>query len=194
MATISYFRSAIEWPDTRPPTVPATADLKPIGEFLPGVLELCAAAFELGPSCESPIEVQLGSRLIVALRKIQDSRLSLSTQYRLERYRYDFAITHEEELIALIECDGKEFHSTEAQIRNDRAKDKLAADKGVLMFRFSGSEIHSNDKACAGLILHDLRIYGHLTQQQWQTIEASLAPRPWYKGDEQFEVCEEEAA
>lgn len=98
---------------------------------MPSVLELCAAAFAIRPSCESPIEVMLGARLTVALDKIEESRLSLSFQYPLGRYRYDFAITREKKLIALIECDGKEFHSTEAQISNDRAKDKLAAETGV---------------------------------------------------------------
>jgi len=128
----------------------------------------------------------LGARLTVALRLIEDSRLSLSIQYPLGRYRYDFAITREEKLIALIECDGKEFHSTEAQIRNDRAKDKLAAEKGVPIFRFSGSEIFKNEKECVLLILYDLR--GHLTEKQWEIMCNYLARPKWYEGDDQLEA------
>src|SRR5262245_43651927 len=165
--------------------VPATADLRPLSHFMPSVLELCAAAFAIRPSCESPIEVMLGARLTVALDKSDESRLSLSIQYPLGRYRYDFAITRDEKLIALIECDGKQFHSTEAQIRNDRAKDKLAAEKGVPIFRFSGSEIFKNEKECVLLILYDLR--GHLTEKQWEIMCNYLARPKWYGGDDQLE-------
>jgi very-short-patch-repair endonuclease len=170
--------------------VPATANLRPLADFLPAVLELAAAAFAIRPSCESPIEVMLGARLTVALRKIEGAQLSLSHQYPLRRYRYDFAISGEEKLIALIECDGKAFHSTEAQIANDRAKDKLAAEKGVPIFRFSGSEIFENEKECVLLILYDLR--GHLTEEQLQIVWNYLAPRPWYKGDDQFKANEDD--
>jgi very-short-patch-repair endonuclease len=168
---------------------PATADLRPLSHFMPPVLELCAAAFAIRSFCESPIEVMLGARLTVALRKIEESHLSLSFQYPLGRYRYDFAITREEKAIALIECDGKEFHSTEAQISNDRAKDKLAAQKGVPVFRFSGSEIFKNEKECALLILYDLR--DHLTEKQLEILCNYLAPRR-YEGDDQFEVKEDD--
>jgi very-short-patch-repair endonuclease len=169
--------------------VRATADPRPLSHFIPAVLELCATAFAIRPSCESPIEVMLGARLTVALQKIEESRLSLSFQYPLGRYRYDFAITREEKLVALVECDGKEFHSTEAQISSDRAKDKLARQNGVPIYRFSGSEIFKNEKECVLLILYDLR--GHLTEKQLKTLCDYLTPRLSHEGDDQLEVKED---
>jgi hypothetical protein len=71
-------------------------------------------------------------------------------------YRYDFAITRQGKLIALIECDGKEFHSTKDQLANDREKDKLGAEMVVRMFRFSGSDIYRDAKGCVRKVLHTI--------------------------------------
>jgi very-short-patch-repair endonuclease len=174
----STFRSAIEWPDMLPPSEEATGELKPISSIITSAVEIMASAVTIAPDCESPIEVELGARLSDAIRLIGDPSLLLVPQYVIQRYRYDFAITRMGMPIAHIECDGKDFHSTEDQLANDRAKDDLAAKEGVLLFRFSGSEIFNDGKDCVRRILQTMRFRGHLTQQQWDTVELSLTPRP----------------
>jgi|GEM_PF-3055585 very-short-patch-repair endonuclease len=105
----------------------------------------------LKPHCDSPIEVMLGAHLrwIIAKRQAWAEALP---QYRLQRFRYDFAIKVPGLLlspIVLIECDGAEFHSTAAQIANDQKKDALAAEIGAAMFRFTGKDIVRDPHGCA---------------------------------------------
>jgi very-short-patch-repair endonuclease len=173
----SNFRSAIEWPDMRPKVEEATGELKPISSIMAELAEIWASAATIAPKCESPIEVDLGARLSHALGLIDDSTLLLVPQYILGSYRYDFALSRNGKPIALIECDGREFHSTEEDVANDRAKDALAANEGLLLFRFSGSEIFRDTKECVRIILRTLRLRGHLTQRQWDVVELALPSR-----------------
>jgi very-short-patch-repair endonuclease len=176
---LSTFQSAIEWPDMRAETEEATGELRPLSSCLVSVIEIMASAVSIAPDCESPIEVDLGARLSVAIRLIADPTLLLVPQYVVGPYRYDFAITRKGRPIALIECDGKEFHATEDQQANDRAKNDRAAKQGVLLFRFSGSDIFRDGKDCVRTILGTLRVHGQLTPQQWDAVESTLAPRPF---------------
>jgi hypothetical protein len=100
---LSNFQSAIEWPEMCPESEEPTGELKPIFPFIVSALEQIASAVALAPRCESPIEIDLGGRLSSAIRLIDDSSLVLVPQYVLGQYRYDFAITRKERLIALIE-------------------------------------------------------------------------------------------
>jgi very-short-patch-repair endonuclease len=94
--------------------------------------------------CESPIEYQLGAPLIVAAEKWG---FTVQPQFSLDRYRYDFAIIRATGKIAtLVECDGREFHSTEKQKANDRAKDTAARKAGPSVSRVTGKEIFRNPK------------------------------------------------
>jgi hypothetical protein len=104
----SNFRSAIEWPEMRPPREEATGELRPISSSVISTVEILSSAVTIAPDCESPIEVDLGARLSSAIRRIDDSNLLLVPQYVLGPYRYDFAIIREGKPIALIECDGFE--------------------------------------------------------------------------------------
>jgi very-short-patch-repair endonuclease len=176
---LSNFRSAIEWPEMRPPTEEVTGDFKWLGEFLPAVLEFVGSAYILAPECESPIEVELGARLSNALSSVRESGLSLVPQFRLGTFRYDFAIMREGKTIALVECDGKDYHSTAEQIANDRKKDSLAAKRDAMLFRFSGSDIFRNGKFCVYTIVQNLRDQGYLTQEQWDLLKGQLSPRPF---------------
>jgi hypothetical protein len=91
----SNSRSAIEWPDMRPPREHTTADFAQIASFIP--VDVWATAFEIAPDCDdSPIEVEFGARLINAVRLINDPEfLKVTPQYVLGPYRYDFAIFRE---------------------------------------------------------------------------------------------------
>lgn len=58
--------------------------------------------------------------------------------------------------VVLIECDGRDFHCTDAQIANDRRKDAAAALAGIRVLRFTGSEIFHNPTRCAAVVLGGL--------------------------------------
>lgn len=75
-------------------------------------------------------------------------------------------------------CDAKGIYSTRDQLANDRAKDKLSAEMGVRMFRFSGSDICRDPKGCARKVLHTVIFKNHLTPDQWEALNLILAPRP----------------
>jgi very-short-patch-repair endonuclease len=50
--------------------------------------------------------------------------------------------------LVLVECDGKEFHSSVDQQANDKLKDAAASRMGIRLIRFTGSEIHRDIDAC----------------------------------------------
>jgi very-short-patch-repair endonuclease len=173
----SNLQSAIERLDLHPPIGYATGELKPLHSFLPALFDKWVLEGSIADVCESPIEVELGVQFLIAFRAIGNDDFELVPQQVLGSFRYDFAITRQGKLICLIECDGKEFHSTAEQIANDRAKDTLAAQMGVRMFRFSGSDIWRDPKGCAREVLHTIIFKIHLTPDQWDALNLALAPR-----------------
>jgi very-short-patch-repair endonuclease len=103
--------------------------------------------------CESPIERQLAAHLIPHAERYG---FKVVEQFKLKRYRYDFAILWDDNVIALVECDGAAFHSTPAQRARDAVKDALAEQSGFAMFRYSGRDIHRNAWKCAEEIIFRL--------------------------------------
>lgn len=159
----SKFRSAIDWPDLNEP------EEAPIREFIPlrvamiKAVQCAAESATMAVVTESPIETIFGAKLALALRPVceelgwtftvgaqPDADVSLQPQYPLQQYRYDFAILAKGQSrpLILIECDGKEFHSTEQQQANDRRKDKAALRAGIQLVRFSGSDINNDIDRC----------------------------------------------
>jgi very-short-patch-repair endonuclease len=119
---------------------------------------------EVSPDCESPIENLLGAAVLemferagVRLTLCNADRLEgapdgllLVPQFRWGYYRSDWAIVVARPLGALlIECDGRDFHSSPEQKAHDAKKDRAALDRGYLTMRFTGSEIFRNADACA---------------------------------------------
>jgi very-short-patch-repair endonuclease len=119
---------------------------------------------EVSPDCESPIESMLGAAILemferanVRLTLCKADRLEgapagllLVPQFRWGYYRSDWAIVVAKPLSAiLIECDGREFHSSPEQKAHDAKKDRAALDRGYLTMRFTGSEIFRDADACA---------------------------------------------
>jgi very-short-patch-repair endonuclease len=137
------------------------------------VLESIAIAQEIDSLCESPIELDLAVALTKALRAIDDPTLSLGHQFLLNRFRYDLAIKREgrSRPLVLIECDGKEFHSTEDRIAADRTKDALAAKAGIFLWRFSGSQIYRELDACVYRVLKAMRLRGQISARDWDALE-----------------------
>jgi very-short-patch-repair endonuclease len=55
--------------------------------------------------------------------------------------------------LVLVECDGKEFHSSADQQANDKLKDVAALQAGIRLVRFTGSEIHRDIDACVTYVM-----------------------------------------
>lgn len=62
------------------------------------------------------------------------------------------------EVSLAIECDGKEFHSTEEQIQRDNRKNLAAKNAGIPLLRFSGSSIFRHAERCVDEILVALEL------------------------------------
>ncbi|MGQ0685785.1 endonuclease domain-containing protein [Bradyrhizobium sp.] len=169
----------------------AATDFKPFASCLALAVDYAAKARALGPGCDSPIEVELGVRVERALRVIGDPTLSLKPRYFLSSYIYDLAIFREGRPypIIIVECDGKDFHSTPEQLQNDARKNKLARSKGIALLRFTGSEIHRTPDDCVAKILQMMRFMrpSQLTQGQCDLLDAAgiqrHPPLPTYNRD-----------
>jgi very-short-patch-repair endonuclease len=101
---------------------------------------------------ESAIEQMLAEQLIGPAQKWG---YEIIPQFKIENYRYDFAIknTTTGRVVAVVECDGRDFHSTPEQLENDARKDELARQHGFSMFRRTGSDIAANPVKCAEQII-----------------------------------------
>lgn len=141
-------------------------DFKPvlIGAALMSVVDRVRLILNVSPGCDSPIEAQLGAEIItffdrasepLLLCKAIDLRnaphgLLLVPQFAWSVYRSDWAILSARRHGALlIECDGKEFHSSDAQRAHDAKKDAAALDSGFVTLRFTGSQIFRDADGCA---------------------------------------------
>lgn len=106
---------------------------------------------KLTPLCESPIEIDLGAALIALL----SGQYIVAPQFKLGRYRYDFSIssTAQSKPVMLVECDSRQFHQTNEQLANDRAKDKAASSAGILLVRVRGTDIYRDPFAVARFVI-----------------------------------------
>lgn len=141
-------------------------DFKPasIGDSVLSLIERLGHAREIGGNCDSPIEEILGAAIMLRFERegrplklclVADLQepfdgLLLVPQFAWGYYRSDWAIIHQKRTGALlIECDGREFHSSAEQVAHDAKKDAAAHDRGYLTFRFTGSQIHRFPDECA---------------------------------------------
>jgi very-short-patch-repair endonuclease len=157
----SNFKSAIAWPDFQDEVAP-TGEWESLGTVGLKAVEAAAESFTMAAETESPIETIFGAKLALALRPLcndigwkfsvgtGDDDLVLYPQFPLARFRYDFAVMAKwtARPLVLIECDGKDFHSSADQQANDKLKDEAAAKAGIRLIRFTGSEINGDVDAC----------------------------------------------
>src|SRR4051812_31041105 len=160
----SNFKSAIDWSEPREVASEADAGFKPLGHGLFQAIDNAAHAYAIAPDTDSPIEVQFGGYLAGNLSRALNANgigfkvgppepathltVFLCPQYVVGRFRYDFALLVNNRPAVLIECDGKEFHSSDEAIANDRGKDQRAAEIGALIRRYTGSSIYRDLKGC----------------------------------------------
>lgn len=137
-----------------------------IGEVLGPIMETAANFRKIGKSCDSPIEEELGACVLTYFASkghplklnlevdLRCGELILVPQFKWSFYRSDWAIlrARPQAQALLIECDGKDFHSSPEQRIHDARKDAAATAHGHLTIRFTGSEIFRRPKACAAKI------------------------------------------
>jgi len=135
-------------------------------------LETAGAAMEIVGAAESPIEEMFGGALTAELRRRYTAEefgifnpaepnehpagcMMLVAQFELLRFRYDFALRFRgsPDPFLLIECDGKQFHSSPEQIANDRRKDECALKHGVHLIRLKGGDIHYRIEKCVAEVV-----------------------------------------
>lgn len=150
-------------------------DFKPVslGGVFAKVVDRAAASFLASGSADSPIETMLGAAVILIFRdagkplmlctneELDKARKGLLfvPQFKWSIYRSDWAIFNPKTSGALVlECDGKDFHSSADQMAHDQKKDAAAHDRGYLTMRFTGSQIHRDPDGCAKKI-YDV-VYG----------------------------------
>lgn len=135
-------------------------EMKPLRVAMVDALKVLASKYSIAPMTESPIETILGAAVSLLMgdalgdefkigKTGREATFTLVPQYKLACYRYDFAICVGGNSFVLIECDGKDFHSSPEQIENDDEKDRTACELGKKLLRFTGSMINSNADLCA---------------------------------------------
>lgn len=154
-----------------------------LAEQLEHSIDHCSGV--LSRLCQSPIEVALGTALVLldvkrrfptrnmlVLRVCTDDACSYMTstfgdyrilvpQYRWGKYVIDFAYL-EPSFRIFIECDGHDFHErTKEQAAHDRRKDRAIQAAGVPILRFTGMEIYADPCGCA------LQVYDQI-QLGWE--------------------------
>jgi len=144
-------------------------ELKPIGPMFQNSLERANLVLKFRQVTDSPIEDLLGAAILMQAERADldlkmrldgdnsKSEFTLVPQFRWEIYRSDLAIIGRRRVQLLIECDGKEFHSSPEQKAHDGKKDAAAAARGWRTVRFTGSEIHRDFDGCAAKILRLIR-------------------------------------
>jgi very-short-patch-repair endonuclease len=153
----------------------AATDFKSFSLCAAEAVDYASIARTLALGCDSHIEVALGVKIKKALGVVGDPTLSLTPRYFLDRYIYDLAICREGRPfpIIIVECDGRDFHSTPEQIQNDTRKTNLASSKGIILFRFTGTEIHRTPDDCVAKVLRAMRLKSELTLAQCDLLDAA---------------------
>jgi len=120
-------------------------------------------------NCESPIEQllslemdRLGIELIYLFNPAIDV-LGMTRQAEIvagnHKYRADFLIEvhykHPKDTLVkfVIECDGFDYHSSKAQMKNDYARTRALQESGYEVIKFTGSEIYLSACRCARSVL-----------------------------------------
>lgn len=143
-------------------------------QFVAHLKAIVDARAEIASFVESPIELILGSHLLVAGREHFPAwefatpsqvewkpadRLLFIPQFPWRNFRVDFALRppSASQPNIVIECDGHEFHAaTAAQIYRDGCRDDVMQAAGITVIRFTGSQINTDPRSCAEFVLRHL--------------------------------------
>jgi very-short-patch-repair endonuclease len=137
-----------------------TDEMKPFRFALADAINLLASKYSMSAKTESPIETIFGAEIYRLMKDVLgesfkvgktglEADFTLIPQFKLNSFRYDFALCIRGEAYVLIECDGEDFHASPEQIDNDAAKDLTARTNGMQIKRFPGWRINAHAKECA---------------------------------------------
>lgn len=106
-------------------------------------------------------------------------QVTIEPQAKIGRYRADFLVLaklkpESEPIKIIVECDGAEFHQTVEQRKRDWVRQSELEDRGYLVIRFSGSQIHYDSRLCADLVIkamQEFEIAGY--PASWRKLVAS---------------------
>lgn len=161
----SNYKSAIEWPSQEGEDPPTGGDFQKLAVATATVIAAAAESYSMAGVTESPIETIFGARFALHARRLcedhgwkfvvgaEPADISLRPQFPLQRFRYDFAILVRGRPVVLIECDGKDFHSSDEQLANDALKDTAAKEAGFQLLRFPGSQLHRDPDRCVSMAI-----------------------------------------
>ena len=123
-----------------------------------------------------PDNVFLGAddvRRFEAIKKF----VAIEPQLEVHGFRVDFAVAGRcgwfgQRVRGLfVECDGAEWHTSPVQRQRDSERQqKIQSCTGLLVMRFTGSEIFRDPNACAARVVEYVR--GFVPQQQQQAVGA----------------------
>jgi Uncharacterized protein conserved in bacteria len=91
--------------------------------------------------------------------------LSITPQFKIDKYRVDFLITYNEDKKIIVECDSQQFHDrTEKERRKEKERDRYLIKNGYKTFHFTGSEITQKPFETAA------EIVSYLTEKEYQEV------------------------
>lgn len=137
--------------------------IRSIADYAALIVADLQLAAKISAHTESQIETMMGAALIIYGPYLQLIRYDenwpdgwlLIPQMPLLWYRADWAIIRPDRKIAVVECDGREFHTSEEAIAHDRKRDDEMNAIGVRVYRFTGSEIYRNAAQCAKKVISE---------------------------------------
>lgn len=134
-------------------------------QFMPDAVEhvIDKTIAKVASEVESPIE-QIFLETLVLMHMLSSNNVppinrwngltskplyGVRTQYKLGSYRADFLLISSSGQAVVVECDGHEFHErTKEQAARDRKKDRDIQAAGLVVLRYTGSEIWANPLLC----------------------------------------------
>ncbi len=100
---------------------------------------------------ESPIETLLVATVLEWTDVHGIGGVLITTQAPVGQYRADILIEVGNHKL-VVECDGREYHTSPDQVARDKRRDRYCASQGIPVMRFTGSEIHRDPRGCAAEI------------------------------------------
>lgn len=166
---------------------------KSFGQVLERVVYSAGVARDIAQETESPIEAIFG---VAATRVLSRTHNRNMPQFGFDRarevvevdypqvvmipqfwwgnYRIDWAFHANflEQPWVFVECDGRDFHSSDEQIARDAKRDARIRAAGIPTLRFSGSDIYRHADECAMVVLGEIGTQYGNELRQWMLARA----------------------
>lgn len=112
---------------------------------------------------DSPFEIAVAT-------KLRNLGYHFEQQWNVGAYRIDIVVICGQKMIAL-ECDGEQYHSSDAQIRNDLERQTILERLGWHFIRIRGSEYYKNPEKTMQRVVEELKGYG-IEPEDYKTLNS----------------------